>query len=200
MQDGKSAEVGMVGRDGVAGLPALFGSRPAVHSLSVAIGGSALRLRKSGLEEELKCDEGLQRIIVPYVTDYVTQVAQRAACAILHHMEQRFAVWLLMVTDRLDSNSVETTQERMAQYLGVRRAGVTVVARELQLMGAISYTRGNLRVVNRNLLEKVACECYAALAPQPAKLATGIQAALPAQAVAYRSRPDVLSARTPRRT
>ncbi len=142
MQDGKSAEVGMVGKDGVAGLPALFGSRPAVHSLSVAIGGSALRLRKSDLEEELKCEAGLQRIIVPYVTDYVTQVAQRAACAILHHMEQRFAVWLLMITDRLDTNSVETTQERMAQYLGVRRAGVTVIARELQFMGAISYTRG----------------------------------------------------------
>ena len=200
MQDGKSAGVGMVGKDGVAGLPALFGSRPAVHSLSVAIGGSALRLRKSALEEELKWDDGLQRIIVPYVTDYLTQVAQRAACAILHHIEQRFAVWLLMITDRLDTMSVETTQERMAQYLGVRRAGVTVIARELQSMDAISYTRGSLRIVNRKLLEKVACECYAALAPHPGKLTTDIPADLSAQAAAHRSGPDVLSARTPRRT
>ena len=164
MQDGKSAEVGMVGKDGVAGLPALFGSRPSVHSLTVSIGGSALRLRKEVLERELRRGDGLQKTLVPYVSDYVNQVAQRAACAILHRMEQRFAVWLLMITDRLDTNMVETTQERIAQHLGVRRAGVTVVARELQYIGAISYSRGHLRVVNRDLLERVACECYGSLA------------------------------------
>lgn len=164
MQDGKSAEVGMVGKEGIAGLPALFGSRPAVHSLTVAIGGSALRMRKEALELELSRGNGLQQFLFPYVSEYVTQVAQRAACAILHRMEQRFAVWLLMITDRLDTTSVETTQERIAQYLGVRRAGVTVIARELQFIGAISYTRGHLRVVDRKLLEKIACECYNTLA------------------------------------
>ena len=160
MQDGKSAEVGMVGKDGVAGLPALFGSRPAVHSLTVTVGGSALRLRREVLDQELSRGNGLQQTLSPYVGDYVTQVAQRAACAILHRMEQRFAVWLLMVTDRLDSEVVEITQERIAHHLGVRRAGITVVAHELQLLGAISYTRGNMRIVDRRLLEKVACECY----------------------------------------
>lgn len=164
MQDGKSAEVGMVGKDGVAGLPALFGSRPAVHSLTVAISGSALRLRKEVLEKELEQSDGLKQVLAPYMSDYVTQVAQRAACAILHRMEQRFAVWLLMVTDRLDTNLVETTQERIAQHLGVRRAGVTVIARELQFLGAISYSRGHLRIADRPLLQKVACECYGTLA------------------------------------
>jgi CRP-like cAMP-binding protein len=166
MQDGKSAEVGMVGKDGVAGLPALFGSRPAVHSLTVAIGGAAMRLRKDALEQEVKRGNGngLQRILDPYLSDYVNQVAQRAACAILHRMEQRFAVWLLMISDRLNSSGIEITQERIAQHLGVRRAGITVVAHELQLVGAISYTRGHLRISNRILLEKVACECYSALA------------------------------------
>lgn len=164
MQDGKSAEVGMVGKDGVAGLPALFGSRPAVHSLTVTIAGSALRLRRQVLDRELSRGNGLNQTLSPYVGDYVTQVAQRAACAILHRMEQRFAVWLLMVTDRLDSEVVEITQERIAEHLGVRRAGITVVANELQTLGAIGYTRGHLRVVNRPLLEKVACECYGALA------------------------------------
>ncbi|MFZ0062086.1 MAG: Crp/Fnr family transcriptional regulator [Pyrinomonadaceae bacterium] len=165
MQDGKSAEVGMVGKDGVAGLPALLGSRPAVHSLTVAIAGSALRMRKEAFEQELRRGNGLQHTLTPYLGDYVTQVAQRAACAILHRMEQRFAVWLLMITDRLNSSVVEITQERIAQHLGVRRAGITVVAHELQLVGAISYTRGHLRISNRILLEKVACECYGALAP-----------------------------------
>lgn len=164
MQDGKSAEVGMVGKDGVAGLPALFGSRPAVHSLTVAIGGGALRLRKEDLERELRRGDGLQETLAPYLSDYVMQVAQRAACAILHRMEQRFAVWLLMISDRLDISVIETTQERIAQHLGVRRAGITVVARELQFIGAISYSRGHLRIANRQLLEKVACECYGALA------------------------------------
>jgi CRP-like cAMP-binding protein len=164
MQDGKSAEVGMVGKDGVAGLPALFGTRRAVHSLTVAIAGNALRLRKEQLDQELRRENGLQQILAPYVGEYVTQVAQRAACAILHRMEQRFAVWLLMITDRLDTEVVEITQERIAQHLGVRRAGITVVAHELQILGAISYTRGNMRIVDRSLLEKVACECYSALA------------------------------------
>jgi CRP-like cAMP-binding protein len=164
MQDGKTAEVGMVGKDGVAGLPALFGSRPAVHSLTVTIGGSALRLRRQVLDQELSRGNGLQHMLAPYVGDYVTQVAQRAACAILHRMEQRFAVWLLMVTDRLDSGVVEITQERIAEHLGVRRAGITVVAHELQTLGAIAYTRGHLRVLDRSLLKKVACECYDALA------------------------------------
>jgi len=164
MQDGKSAEVGMVGKDGVAGLPALFGSRPSVHSLTVTIAGSALRLRREVLERELSRGKGLQQTLARYVGDYVAQVGQRAACAILHRMEQRFAVWLLMVTDRLDSAGVEITQERIAEHLGVRRAGIAVVAHELQMLGAIAYTRGHLRVVNRPLLEKVACECYGALA------------------------------------
>ena len=164
MQDGKSAEVGMVGRDGVAGLPALLGSRPAVHSLTVAVAGSALRMRREVFERELRRGNGLEHTLAPYVGDYVTQVAQRAACAILHRMEQRFAVWLLMISDRLNSSAIEITQERIAQHLGVRRAGVTVVAHELQLVGAISYTRGRLRISNRMLLEKVACECYSALA------------------------------------
>lgn len=167
MQDGKSAEVGMVGKDGIAGLPALFGSRPAFHSLTVAIAGSALRLRREALDRELRRGNSLQAIIVAYVGEYLTQVEQRAACAILHRMEQRFAVWLLMTTDRLDSEVVEITQERIAQHLGVRRAGITVLAHELQLLGAISYTRGSMRIVDRSLLEKVACECYSSLAVSP---------------------------------
>ena len=164
MQDGKCAEVGMVGKDGVAGLPALFGSRAAVHSLTVAVGGTALRLRKEVLRVELKRGDGLQQALVPYVTDYVNQVAQRAACAILHRMEQRFAVWLLMISDRLETSTIDTTQERIAQHLGVRRAGITVIARELQFIGAISYTRGHLRISNREVLQKIGCECYDALA------------------------------------
>ncbi|HEX8180890.1 MAG TPA: Crp/Fnr family transcriptional regulator [Pyrinomonadaceae bacterium] len=163
MQDGKSVEVGMVGKDGAAGLSALLGTRPAAHSLDVAVAGSALRVRQADLAREFQRGDGLRRSLLAYLGEYLAQVSQRAACAILHRMEQRIAVWLLLLTDRLDTDTVEITQERIAHHLGVRRAGVTVVAGELQHQGVISQTRGSLRVVNRPALQSVACECYGAM-------------------------------------
>lgn len=163
MQDGRSAEVGMVGFEGVAGLVGFLGSRPPAHSLRVLVAGSALRVRRQELARELERSEGLRRSLLAYSAEYLTQVAQRAACSLLHRTEQRLAVWLLLLTDRLDTDTVEMTQELMAYHLGVRRAGVTVLAGELQRQGVIVYTRGSLRVVNRPLLEAVACECYGAL-------------------------------------
>jgi CRP-like cAMP-binding protein len=164
MQDGKSAEIGMVGFEGVAGITALAGSRPSAHSLTVSVAGSALRLKKQEFEQELEHAEGLRQLLMAYSGKYLTQVSQRAACAILHRMEQRLAVWLLMLTDRLNTDVIEITQERMAHHLGVRRAGITIVAGELQSRGVISYTRGSVRIINRLALETVACECYGALA------------------------------------
>jgi CRP-like cAMP-binding protein len=163
MQDGKSTEVGMIGFDGLTGLSALLCSRPATHSLNVSVGGSALRVRKEEFERELERGDGLKRLLLTYAGEYLTQISQRAACAILHRMEQRFAVWLLLLVDRLDTDTVEMTQERIAQHLGVRRAGVTVMAGYLQQRGIISYSRGRLRLVNRPGLENIACECYGAL-------------------------------------
>jgi len=163
MQDGKSAEVGMIGREGVADLTALLASRPPAHSLHVSVAGSALRVRKQELERELERAEGLRQSLLAYSAEYLTQVAQRAACSVLHRMEQRLAVWLLLLTDRIDADMIEMTQERIAHHLGVRRAGVTELAGDLQRRGAIIYTRGSLRVVNRQLLEIVACECYGSL-------------------------------------
>lgn len=163
MQEGKSVEVGMVGLEGLAGLPALLGARPPAHSLSVAVAGSALRVRKDEFERELEKSDSLRQLLFAYAGEYLTQVAQRSACAVLHRLEQRFAVWLLLLADRLDTDTIEMTQERIAQHLGVRRAGITVVAGEMQSVGAISYMRGSLRIVDRQVLEMLACECYGAL-------------------------------------
>jgi len=163
MQDGKSAEVGMIGSEGAAGLAALLESRPPAHSLNVLVAGSALRVQKQEFARELVHAEGLRQSLLAYSAEYLTQVAQRAACSILHRTEQRLAVWLLLLTDRLDTDTIEMTHERIAHHLGVRRAGVTELAVELQRQGVIIYTRGSLRVINRPLLEMVACECYGAL-------------------------------------
>lgn len=163
MQDGKSTEVGMIGFDGVAGLPALLSTHPSTHTLNVSVGGSALRVRREDFEREMESGDGLRRSLLVYAGDYLAQVSQRVACAILHRMEQRLAVWLLLLSDRLDTDVVEMTQERIAQHLGVRRAGVTELAGHLQRQGVISYTRGSLRLVNRPALGAIACECYGAL-------------------------------------
>src|SRR5215203_2845777 len=153
MEDGKSAEVGMIGFEGVADITTLVGSRLSAHSLNVSIAGSALRVRKDDLEREIRGCDGLQQSLLTYAADYVNQLSQRSACAIFHLLEQRFAVWLLLLADRTEDAVIQITQERTADHLGVRRAGVTVVAAQMQAAGAISYRRGSLRITNRQILE-----------------------------------------------
>jgi CRP-like cAMP-binding protein len=163
MENGKSAEAGMVGRDGVADLTSLLGSRHAPHSLHVSVAGTALKMRTEDLERELLRNDGIQQSLFSYACEYVAQISQRSACAVLHLLEQRLAVWLLLVADRLDTDVIQITQERIGQHLGVRRASVNSVAAALQATGAISYRRGILRITNREALEATACECYVAL-------------------------------------
>ena len=167
MQDGKSAEVGMVGFEGVAGITSLLSSRPAAHSLNVSVAGSALRVRKDDFGREILHGDGIKQSLLAYAGEYVKQISQRSACAALHRLDQRFAVWLLLVADRLGEDVIQITQERIAQHLGVRRAGITEAAGQLQDAGAISYTRGSLRINNRQRLEAMACECYGALTVNP---------------------------------
>ena len=154
----------MIGFDGVAEITGLVNPRAAVHSLNVSMGGSALRMRKDDFKREMLRSEGLQQSLLNYTAEYVKQVCQRSACAVFHLLEQRFAVWLLLLADRTDEAVIQITQERIADHLGVRRAGVTVVALHMQAAGAISYRRGNLRITNREILEAMACECYGTLA------------------------------------
>jgi len=164
MQDGKSAEVGMIGFEGMAGITALVGSRPAAHFLNVSVGGSALRVGTDDFKREILHDDGVQQSLLAYAGEYVTQISQRSACAVFHTVEQRFAVWLLLLAVRIEEDVIQITQERIAEHLGVRRAGVTVVASAMQAAGAITYRRGNLRINDRQMLEAIACECYETLA------------------------------------
>ena len=165
MEDGKSAEVGMIGSEGIAGVAALVGSKPAAHSLSVSVGGSALRVGTDDFKREvIRADAGVLQSLLAYSTDYITQISQRSACAVFHVVEQRFAVWLLLLIDRMEDDVIHITQEQIAAHLGVRRAGVTVVAGAMQAAGAISYRRGHLRITDRRMIEEMACECYGTLA------------------------------------
>lgn len=164
MQDGKSAEIGMIGFEGMAGITSVAGSRPAPHSLNVSVGGSALRVSTDDFRRDILHHDGIQQSLLAYAGEFMSQISHRSACAVFHTVEQRFAVWLLLVADRIKEDLIQITQERIAEHLGARRAGVTVVAGIIQEAGAISYRRGNLRIVNREMLESIACECYGALA------------------------------------
>lgn len=167
MQDGKSTEVGMIGFEGMAGITALVSSLPAVHSLNVSIGGSALRVSTDDFKREMLRGDGVQQSLLAYAGEYITQISQRSACAVFHTIEQRFAAWLLLLIDRVKDDVIQITQERIAEHLGVRRAGVTIAAAAMQDAGAISYKRGNLRVNNRQMIEAIACECYGTVAVGP---------------------------------
>lgn len=164
MQDGKSVEVGMIGFEGMAVITAVGGSLPAVHSLNVSVGGSALRVSTEDFKREILRGDCVQQSLLAYAGEYIRQLSQRSACAVFHTTEQRFAVWLLLLIDRVKDGVIQITQERIAEHLGVRRAGVTVAAGTMQDAGAISYRRGNLRVADRQRLETIACECYGTLA------------------------------------
>lgn len=164
MQDGKSAEVGMIGAEGVAGITGLVGSSPTAHSLNVTIAGSALKVSTDDFKREVMRGDGVEQSLLAYAGEYITQISQRSACAVFHVVEQRFAVWLLLLVDRIDEDVISITQEQIADHLGVRRAGITVVAGAMQAAGAITYRRGNLRVNDRRMIEAMACECYGTLA------------------------------------
>jgi CRP-like cAMP-binding protein len=164
MQDGRSAEVAMIGFEGVAGITAVVGTTPAPHSLNVSVSGSALRVSTEDFKREVVRCDGVQQSFLAYTGEYITQISQRSACAVFHIVEQRFAVWLLLLVDRIKEDVIHITQEQIAEHLGVRRAGITVVAGAMQAAGAISYRRGNLRVNDRRMIEAMACECYGALA------------------------------------
>jgi CRP-like cAMP-binding protein len=164
MEDGKSTEVGMIGFEGVADVTSLLGKDRNGHFLNVSIAGRALKASADDVAREMSARNALQPRLLEYTATYVAQISQRSACGVLHQLEQRFAIWLLLLSDRLPDEVIQITHERIAERLGVRRAGVTVVAANMKAAGIISYSRGSLRILDRGKLEDLACECYDTLA------------------------------------
>ena len=160
MKDGRTAEAGIVGREGIVGLPALMGfSRHALQEI-VQISGSAFRISLSTFRKLAAKLPELHRLADCYVTSLGLQVAQTAACNRLHDLEQRLARWLLMAQDRVKSDSVAITQDFLATMLGTDRPSVTLAEGMLVKAGAIEHSRGVVRIVDRARLEACACECY----------------------------------------
>ncbi len=158
--DGKSVEVGLVGKEGFIGLPLLAGFRTSATRATAQIEGSAFRVDGDTLITILRQAPKLERRLQQFSQLLGMQTTQIAACNRLHEVNERFARWLLMSADRTGSDSVPLTQELLAQMLGTRRSSVTVAAGMLQKAGLIAHTRGDVEIVDRRNLEEAACECY----------------------------------------
>jgi CRP-like cAMP-binding protein len=163
MEDGKSVEVGLTGKEGFVGIPLLVGFSSSPSRVIMQIAGSAFKISAKAFTAVVpKCPQ-LERALLRYSQELAVQAMQVAACNRLHEVDERLARWLLMSQDRIGGKIIPLTQEFLAHMLGTRRASVTLAAGMLHKAGLISYSRGEVTIENRKELENASCECYAAI-------------------------------------
>lgn len=168
--DGRSAlEVGLVGREGMVGMPLTLGSAVSPVRALVQGTGTAMKMNAARFRREFERSRPLQRGLYRYLNALVAQISQTAACNRFHVVEARLARWLLMTSDRLCAEEFRLTQEFLSHMLGVRRVGVTEAASALQRRKLISYARGKIRILDRAGLEAASCACYAAVRDMSAR-------------------------------
>ncbi len=156
----RTLEVGMVGNEGMVGMPMVLGIGISAVRALVQGSGTAMRMTAARFRTEFKRNLALQRALFHYTHLLMAQVSQTAACNRFHLAEERLARWLLMTSDRLQSDDFHLTHEFLAHMLGVRRVGVTKAASGLERKKLIVYSRGNIRILDRKRLEATACACY----------------------------------------
>ncbi|MHB8525990.1 MAG: Crp/Fnr family transcriptional regulator [Candidatus Acidiferrales bacterium] len=160
MEDGKTVEAGVVGNEGMSGIPAAVGIQRSPLREIVQIGGDGFRVTTTAFQNTLQSAPRLRTTLNRFAVLQGLQVAQTAACNRLHEIEQRLARWLLMAQDRIDAGLLLITHDFLATMLGTDRPSVSVAAGTLQRRKLIEYTRGSVKVLNRKKLEGFVCECY----------------------------------------
>ncbi|MEC4983265.1 MAG: Crp/Fnr family transcriptional regulator [Oscillatoria sp. PMC 1068.18] len=160
LEDGATAEVGLIGKEGMVGIPVILGGKSTINQAIVQMKGSAYKIDATRLKNEFERGGKLQQMLLLYTQALLTQISQTAVCNAQHNIEERLARWLLIVKDLSDSTELYLTQEFISQMLGTRRSGITVAAGKLQAAGTISYHRGKITILNQEKLELIACECY----------------------------------------
>lgn len=160
-QDGETAEIAVVGNEGVVGVSLFMGGDVAPHEATVQSAGMAYRLSSQAVKTAMEFGGPIMKLMLNYTHAMLSQVSQTAVCNRYHSIDQQLSRRLLQGLDRAASNELLITQEAMASLLGVRREGVTAAALKLQHEGAIQYSRGHIVVHDRQRLEQHACECYA---------------------------------------
>ena len=170
LTDGASAEISVVGNEGLIGIALFMGGETTPSRAIVQSAGHAYRLIGQQLKDEFHRNGELQLLLLRYTQALITQMAQTAVCNRHHSVDQQLCRWLLLSLDRLSDNQLTMTQELIANMLGVRREGVTEAAGKLQKLGVIEYSRGQITVLDRPKLEQLCCECYAVVKKESDRL------------------------------
>ena len=160
LENGASAEIAVVGNEGILGISLFMGGETTPNQAVVQSGGHGYRLAARLLMKEFNRNGPVLHLLLRYTQALITQMTQTAVCNRHHSVEQQLCRWLLLMLDRLSSDSLTMTQELIASMLGVRREGVTEAAGKLQNAGLIRYRRGHIEVLDRPKLENAVCECY----------------------------------------
>ena len=161
MENGASAEIAVVGNEGIIGISLFMGGESTPSRAVVQSAGKGFRLKAHIVKEEFNRAGAVLHLLLRYTQALITQMAQTAVCNRHHSLDQQLCRWLLLSLDRLQDNELVMTQELIANMLGVRREGVTEAALKLQQDGLIRYARGRITVLDRPAIEKRTCECYA---------------------------------------
>lgn len=159
-KEGETAEIGLIGHGGIAGVEALLGGQRSPHDLMAQLPGAALRVKMAAAIAEFSQWGDFHNAVLSFVRRYLLQIGQNAVCNRLHSLEERVSKWLLMCADRYRDEDLPLTQEFLALMAGSTRASVTLAAIALRDMGCITYTRGNVTILDRKGLEEAACDCY----------------------------------------
>lgn len=170
MESGASAEISVVGNEGIVGISLFMGGESTPSRAIVQSAGTAYRLLGQKLKDEFNRHGDLLLLMLRYTQSLITQMAQTAVCNRHHSIDQQLCRWLLLSLDRLSNNQLTMTQELIANMLGVRREGVTEAAGKLQKLGVIEYNRGRITVLDRPKLEHLSCECYAVVKTETDRL------------------------------
>jgi len=170
MENGASAEISVVGNEGLIGIAVFMGGESTPSRAIVQSAGHAFRLPGQRLKDEFNRHGEMLLLMLRYTQALITQMAQTAVCNRHHSIDQQLCRWLLLSLDRLQDNQLIMTQELIANMLGVRREGVTDAAGKLQRLGVIEYSRGHIRVLDRAALEQLSCECYAVVRKETERL------------------------------
>jgi CRP-like cAMP-binding protein len=160
LDDGASTEVGLIGNEGVAGAFHVIGPIPPMTECFMQVAGAGFRIPLTALRELFKKHEDIRERILEFVQAHSLALSQVAACNKLHEAEPRLARWLLMIGDRVDSNTLQITQEFVAQMIGTRRTTINGILNTMERKGLLGHQRGKIIVSDRGNLEKVACDCY----------------------------------------
>lgn len=159
-EDGRTIEVGVIGNEGMVGIPIVLRSGGAPYQVMVQLAGNALRISGNALREEFNRGGKLQDLLLRYTHALLVQVAQSAACNSFHTVKERLCRWLLVSRDRVQTDTIHLTQEFLSHMLGVQRTSVTQIASALQKEGLIRHSRGRITILDRRGLEVASCECY----------------------------------------